>query len=168
MTLPRVLTIGPDGSVRQSPAAELEALRGEHDRFDSVELDAATRVFGTIDSDTIELRLHAKLDGAEAVVVHLRRSADGARSAPVRWDGRTLHVAGADVPLTSEADDGSIDLRIFLDRSVVEVYSGDGRVALTRVLTGPSDDRGLAVEAVGGRATIRALDAWRMYSIWTP
>lgn len=165
LTLPRVLTLGDDGLVRQTPAAELEALRTYPEHRESISLDNETRVIENIESDTMELRLTVKLDGAQAFVLHVRRSADGARSVPIRWDGKTLDVAGAQAPL-SASESNTVELRAFLDRGVIEVFSAEGSVALTRTTGAAPDEVTLAVEAVGGRATVQSLDAWRIQSIW--
>jgi hypothetical protein len=67
-----------------------------------------------------------------------------------------------------------LQLRIFLDRSVVEVYV-NGRVALTAggdrlesqgEAPGGEDERALTLLARGGSARASAVDVWEMGSIW--
>ena len=58
-------------------------------------------------------------------------------------------------------------LRIFLDRSVMEVYA-NGRLALTVASDrfGLEGERSAAVFARGGQARAAAVDVWEMTSIW--
>ncbi len=57
-------------------------------------------------------------------------------------------------------------LRVFLDRSVIEVFANE-RVTLTsRVYPAGADSTGIAPIARGGTAGLRELDLWQMRSIW--
>jgi beta-fructofuranosidase len=59
-----------------------------------------------------------------------------------------------------------LDLRLYLDGAVLEVFAGEGRVTVTRAMDLPLD--GLVVEALayGGSARLTAYDRWEMASIW--
>ncbi len=62
--------------------------------------------------------------------------------------------------------DSRIELRILVDRSVVEVFAGGGRVAITdRVFPGPAST-GLSAFAEGGEARIKKLSVWKLRSVW--
>ena len=64
------------------------------------------------------------------------------------------------------AEGEPLELRIFLDRSVVEVFA-NRRLCLTkRIYPSRSDSLGVALFARGGRAKMRSMDAWHMSSIW--
>jgi beta-fructofuranosidase len=59
-----------------------------------------------------------------------------------------------------------LKLRVFLDRSVVEVFAS-GRLCITkRVYPTRQDARGVALFARGGDARVRSMDVWRMAPIW--
>ncbi len=64
---------------------------------------------------------------------------------------------GADEPLK---------LRIFIDRSVVEVFVNDKACAAVRVYPGLSDSTGVSIRAQGSEARLLALDAWKMGNIY--
>ncbi len=117
LTLPRVLGVGPAGELLQSPAPELEKLRGEKRT-----LAAGDRMEGT----ALELILEP---GATA-----RFGKTEISGAPLKVDGK---------------------MRVFLDRTLLEVYSSDGRVALSRVIPLPG-----AVEVTG------PAEAWPLRSAW--
>ena len=56
----------------------------------------------------------------------------------------------------------NLRVQVFIDRSVIEVFA-NGRLCLTsRVYPTRDDSVGVAAFAIGGRATLRRLDAWTM------
>ena len=59
----------------------------------------------------------------------------------------------------------SLELRVFVDRSIVEVFI-NGRQCLTaRVYPDRDDSVGVSLRAVGNDATLNSLDAWQMKGI---
>jgi beta-fructofuranosidase len=59
-----------------------------------------------------------------------------------------------------------LTLRVFIDRSVVEVFV-NGKVYLAmRVYPARKDSLGISVRAQGQDAVLKRLDAWQMQSIW--
>jgi len=104
----------------------------------------------------------------------LRVSADGKPAVRVWYDPKTDQF-GMDGAVTKRAStwagitrDGSasqpITLRIFLDRSTLEIYCGGG------ALTGRAfcDPKAIDVDlfSEGGPARIKSLDVWEMQSMW--
>lgn len=63
-------------------------------------------------------------------------------------------------------DDESLRLRVFIDRSVVEVFVNGKQCLAARVYPGRDDSLGVSLRAQGSAATLKRLDAWRMRSIW--
>ncbi len=59
-----------------------------------------------------------------------------------------------------------IELRIFIDRSVVEVFANGRQYLALRVSPGREDSLGVALRAVGNDATLKSLDAWQMKRIY--
>ena len=57
-------------------------------------------------------------------------------------------------------------LRVFIDRSVVEVYANGRQYAALRVYPGRKDSLGVSLRSEGRDATLRSLDAWQMQSVW--
>ena len=64
------------------------------------------------------------------------------------------------------APDEPLALRIFIDRSVVEVFANGRQCVALRVYPGREDSAGVALRACGSEATLRSLDAWQMKSIY--
>jgi len=63
-------------------------------------------------------------------------------------------------------DDEPLRLRVFIDRSVVEVFVNGKQCVAVRVYPGRDDSLGVSLRAQGSAATLKRLDAWRMRSVW--
>lgn len=61
----------------------------------------------------------------------------------------------------------TLKLRIFIDKSVVEVFANDRQCAAIRVYPGRLDSTGISLRAQSGEATLRSLDLWQMQSIYS-
>lgn len=142
LSLPRVLTIGDDGRICQTVADELQTLREA-----PIALDNLGRMS--------EVRL----------TLHVQRTATAELAGtPIVIDrtGGQVEVNGHSAPLV--IGDEPVDLRIFIDGSVLEVLV-DGQVAFTfRRYDLP---KRLVVRVDPGRLG-RLVDAqaWQMRSIW--
>ena len=58
-------------------------------------------------------------------------------------------------------------LQILVDRGSIEVFAGDGRVALVEGVLLPRGDKALTLSAARGAARLMSFDLWRLESIWT-
>ena len=59
-----------------------------------------------------------------------------------------------------------LDLRVFIDRSVVELFANGRQAMGLRAYPDRGDSVGVSVAAIGGRASIQSIDAWQMRSIY--
>ena len=57
-------------------------------------------------------------------------------------------------------------LRVFIDRSVVEVFVNGRQYLAMRVYPARKDSVGVSLRAQGQDAVLKRLDAWQMRSIW--
>ena len=57
-------------------------------------------------------------------------------------------------------------LRIFIDRSIVEIFANDRLCIAARVYPGRDDSIGVSLRAQGSGATLKSLDAWQMSNIY--
>ncbi len=163
LTLPRVLNLDAGNRLVQSPAPELEKLRrGKMPPVEGLVLNDTARAIDGIRGHTMEVRAAFEPGDARSFGLLVRRSDDGKKGIVIQCDGKQIEVAGTRAPLP--AGQKVIDLRVFLDRSVLEVYAGGE--CLTRVIYPGPDDLGVEAFARGGTATVRRLEAWPMASIW--
>ncbi len=175
MSLPRVLHLGKNGLLEQTPAPELEILRGQGWKQHNLLLEGrkALDVFGT----ALEIRAVFNLMNALRVGLIVRASPDGLEETRIVYDvlSRQLSINRSDSSLNPEtAHDqksikldftGSLELRLFLDASTLEVFA-HGRSISTRIYPCRSDSLGVLALAEGGQAVLESFEAWQMRSIW--
>jgi beta-fructofuranosidase len=58
-----------------------------------------------------------------------------------------------------------IELRVFVDRSVVEVFA-EGHYLGKRIYPARPDSLGVQLFSLGGNATLHSLEAWEMDAVW--
>jgi len=81
----------------------------------------------------------------------------------------TLPDARSRAPETAQVPVGPkepLELRVFVDRSVVEVFVNGRQCVAVRVYPGRKDSVGVSLQSRGADATLNSLDAWRMKSIY--
>ena len=59
-----------------------------------------------------------------------------------------------------------LKLRIFIDRSVVEIFANDQQCLAARVYPGLRASQGISIRAQGNEAELRSFDAWKMKNIY--
>ena len=59
-------------------------------------------------------------------------------------------------------DGEDLNLRVFVDKSIVEVYANDRQAICRRVFPGRDDSLGLVLFANGGDAAFKTVTAWTM------
>lgn len=165
LALPRVLTLGTDGHPRQHPHPALQQLRGRHVQQVNQGLRNQRQRLAAVASDTFELQVRFERGDAQGVGLGVRCSEGGERGVAIRYASQTLEVAGTTVALPLAAHE-PLDLHLFLDKSVLELFVNNGRAAVTRVIDPPVADLGIELFAEGGAAQVTALDLWEMGAIW--
>ena len=173
MTIPRVVSILKDGAVAMQPVPELQTLRRKHWHFEALKLPAAEIQHVSGDCLEIAATFDLKRTSAAEFGFHVRCSADGREATKVyysRAEGKLLvdrsqsgagdgGIYGAKLSL-----DGAETLRIqiVLDRSSVEVFAQDGRVAITNRIYPQASSVGVTSFATSGVATVQSFDAWEL------
>jgi fructan beta-fructosidase len=162
MTVPVELTLRrtPDGPrMHAVPVRELATLRTKEHVWRDVELVPGENPLAHLRGELFELAAEFEPSGAEAFGLTLR-------GVPVTCDAKkgTLSCRGIAAPLPRE--DGRVRLRALLDRGSIEVFAGDGRVALSVAVLPPESDRSIAVWGRGGPVKLRRLEVYELQSAW--
>jgi beta-fructofuranosidase len=152
--LPRVLSILPDGTLGQEPVPELTALRGTHREYGQTALGGDEVALNVPGGDGIEVRV--RFDPGDADVFGL--AVQG--SDEILYDRAAQTLAGRPLAL---APGETLTVRVFVDRSVIEVFA-HGRICKTiRSYHAPGDVLDVVrLIARGGSATVESLDIWEM------
>ena len=163
LTCPRELFI-KQGKLCQKPIRELAEYRGQETHYDHVSLNGETELDGisgrvadiilrlrpeaiTTDTDARELsynRFSIRFAGDKDVYTEFSYDP---HSSTVTID-RTKSVPGKTVSGSRKTKvrnrDGSIDLRILLDRNSAEIFINDGEQVITTTLETPQDYKGIS------------------------
>jgi len=194
MTLPRRLTLVGQDQLGIEPAGDIESLRGEHTHIDALTLPANEEiVLEGVHGNAMELFAEIDPKGAPMVELNVLRSAnaeevtrivflpergyrDRTRKRPlpgvISIDNTRSSIL-PDVlsrppeiaPVAMEKGE-SLRLRVFLDKSAVEVFAGGKQCVALRVYPGREDSVGVSLRAQGHEAQLRSLDAWQMKNIY--
>jgi beta-fructofuranosidase len=196
MTLPmRLALLPPDDpdKLHIAPAGDIESLRHEHQHLKQTPLPADEQiVLENIKGSTMEIKAVIDPRGAREVVMDVLRSpgaeeytritlkkGDGKSSPAGGFTSTTITLdntrssklpdARSRPPETARfalPDNEPVELRIFIDRSVVEVFANGRQYVALRVYPGREDSLGAALRAMGNDATLKSLDAWQMKGIY--
>ena len=196
MSLVRRLTLRSDDTLNIEPVPAIEKLRTEHLRVGETQLPVNREVeMSGIRGDSMELAIEIDSGEAREVSVDVLRSPGGEERTAITflsqggmrkgpgWRGRErgdalvldnsrsslLPDVFARPPEVApfQLEPGEpLRLRIFVDRSIVEVFANGRQSVTLRAYPSREDSTGVSVSAVGGDAKLLSLDAWRMRSIW--
>ena len=173
--LPRSLWVGDDGTLRLRPVKELETLRRHEKSWTSLTLaDEATKTLDGVTGDSCELELEIKVGSAQRAGLKVRASAGGEEETLLYYDAARKELV---FDSTRSGRDGRkvverapfalkfgepLKLRVYVDKSVVEIYANDRQAIGRRVYPTRADSLGLVLFSEGGRARFKTVKAWDM------
>jgi beta-fructofuranosidase len=176
MSLPRVLSLGKDNTLRMRPAQELKVLRYNARKMKNLTIQADSELpLEDVRGNSIELLIHMVADGAQQYGVKVCASPGGEEETPVFYDAAekklkidTSKSSLGDGPKSVEGGPlelgrgARLKLQVFVDKSVVEVFA-NGRQAVTRrIYPTRKDSLGVVLFSKGGPTKVRTLRAWDM------
>jgi beta-fructofuranosidase len=177
MSLPWLLTPDPAGGLPHlAPMTELAVLRGASWRLAEREVDGMVGL--ELAGDRLELQAVFEPGRASTCGLVVRATADGQELTRIGYsretDGGVIFVDRTRASRDDEVDRRRVasplrlapaeplELRIFLDASVIEVCANGRATLSTRVYPTRPDALGIALFADGGAARVRSLEGWRM------
>jgi sucrose-6-phosphate hydrolase SacC (GH32 family) len=176
MSLPRVLSLPADGVLRMNPPEEIERLRYNGKKLADLAVAAGSElVLQGVEGNSLELELEIKATEAKQYGVKVCCSPGGEEQTLVYYDAaeRRLKVdttksSLSDGPKTVEAGPFELQpselvkLRVFVDKSVVEVFANGRQAVMRRIYPSRADSVGVRVFSNGGPASATTLEAWEM------
>jgi beta-fructofuranosidase len=153
MVLPRILSIGADGLLRQEPAPEFQMLRGQPVTRAAFDVSPGTPLpIDQASGDCLELGADILPGAASEIGFDLRCGPDGKPGISVRIvRPGTIVVGPARAAIGRSLE--RYTLRIFLDKRVVEVYVNDGEAAVYTTVDAPAGNT--AITAVSQQSAGR-------------
>lgn len=159
VTLARLLSLDAEGRLLQRPAPALEKQREQPFTLPALTLNNITNTVDNFTGDTLELQAEFEPGTARQFGLRVRASADGRRALTISSDGTNLLAAGISARLPESNAGQPLKLRVFLDRSVLEVYAND-QACLTKVIYPEDRDLAVSLFASGGTARLKSFNAW--------
>jgi len=188
MTLPRRLSLAPDNTLRIEPVKEVTSLRFNHQHIGPLEIPANREVkLPNIHGKAMELKAIFNVRSAREVGLYVFQSPDGSEQTRISFYHNTglysplsaLQIDVSESSLRSDVfartpeiapftlkDGEPLELHIFIDRSIVEVFANKRQCLTVRVYPQRKDSNGVSVFARGDSAKLVSFDAWQMHAIW--
>jgi beta-fructofuranosidase len=159
------------------PVKELDMLRCHEQTWEDVTLadgETKQKALDNVVGDSCELEILIESTDAAQCGVKVRASPGGEEETLLYYDAEAKKLvfdsthSGSDgrraverAPF--ELNDGEpLKLRVFVDKSVVEIYANDRQAICRRVYPARDDSLGVVLFAHGGRAKARSVKAWEM------
>jgi len=176
MGLPRVLWLADDGMLRMAPPEELKTLRYNSMTKQNLTVKAeADLLLKQISGNSIELSIEMLSDDAKRMGVKVCTSPDGQEQTLVYYDavekmlkidtnksslgeGSKKVEAGPFELATGEL----LKLRVFVDKSVVEVFANNRQAVMRRIYPTRKDSVGVVLFSTGGDSQVSLLRGWDM------
>jgi len=164
--LPRELSLPADGVLRIRPIRELESLRRGRMSERAMTVEAGTRHrLRRIAGDTLELEFRLRPGEVRRCGVEVHSDADGRNGFPITFepDRQTLSLGETRIPCPlGQGED--LELRIFIDKSLIEVFAND-RIATLSPHRYEPGNVGITLFAEGAPIRVEEVQAWRMRPI---
>jgi beta-fructofuranosidase len=162
-SLPRELSLPKDGVLRIKPLKELEQLRyNPICEKDIVVESGATNRLAHISGDAIEIMATIKQGDAKRYGVRLLCDKENGKGLDlvVEPGAKTIKLGSTIAPFELKRGE-DIQLRVFVDRSIVEVFVNDRQAVVKQHAYAPGDV-GVCLFSEGGKMEVRELKAWTM------
>ncbi len=187
MTLPRRLTLAGEDDLRIEPAGDVESLRTDHQPVGATPLPANQEVvLEDIRGNAMEIVAEIETQKSQMFELNVLRSPNReevTRIAFFRGRGyRGKSLITIDSSYASLAPDvasrapetaplflkksENLKLRVFVDRSVVEVFVNGKQCVAMRVYPSRADSVGVSMRSQGRSAVLKSLDAWQMKNVY--
>jgi beta-fructofuranosidase len=186
-SLPRLLRLAGKDDLRIEPTGDIESLRTSHQHVGTTQLPANEEfVLENIRGNAIEIV--AEIDDKRAPMFEMNVLRSPNRQEYTRiafFRGRgyrgksvitldssyssTLPDVASRAPETAPISLGKnepLKLRVFVDRSIVEVFANGKQCVAMRVYPGRKDSVGVSMRSQGKGAVLKSLDAWQMSNIY--
>ena len=176
LSLPRVLSLDENGEMGIDVAHEIEALRYLPVKYEAFDLESGEeRNIEGISGNSIELFIEIESQEALSCGMKVCASPDGEEQTVISYDHREkklivdTRLSGPEgTPKTVEAapftlqKGETLKLRIFVDRSVVEVFANGRQAVMRRIYPSRPDSLGVSLFSGDDPVRVRSLSCWQI------
>lgn len=185
MTLPRRFSLGPDSTLQIEPVKEISALRFNRQHVGSINIPANSEAeLPNIRGKAMEIKAVFEVRSAREVGLYVFQSPDGSEQTRISFYHNAERYSALQIDVSASSlrsdifartpeigpfflkDGELLELHVFIDRSIVEVFTNKRQCLTTRVYPKREDSNCVSVFARGNNAKLVSLDAWQMRAIW--
>lgn len=182
MSLPRVFSLAEDNTLRTKPVAEIKKLRFNYRKIESpLTLDDNQKILSGIKGKSIEIKAVLESGNAKEMGLRVFQSADNSEYTTIKYSqiDQRLSIDTSQSSLLTEiqprtpesadlqlAENELLHLNIFIDRSVVEVFTNDRLCLSVRVYPEKEESEYVSFFSYQGISRLISLECWQMHSIW--
>ncbi len=162
MTFPVELTLrNTDDGVRMFayPVKEIESIRENKYSWNNVIIKPRTNLLSGIESELFDI--HAEFEVAAA-----KQFGFLIRGMPVVYNTERRELSCKKLKAPLKPVNGTIRLRILVDRTSIEIFGNDGRIYMPVGAIPPRDQKNIAVFTRGATTKVNALEVYTLKSIW--
>jgi sucrose-6-phosphate hydrolase SacC (GH32 family) len=162
MTIPAELTLhstaeGP--RLRMNPIKELESLRRKTHTWTDLVLKANENPLDELRGDLFDLEVEFQPGAGTQTMFDLRGH-------KVVYDARTQTLSSGKLRTSLKPENGTIHLRMLLDRTSIEVFGNQGRVYLPLCILPDDENRSLNVSCARGEVKSKFMHVHELKSAW--
>jgi beta-fructofuranosidase len=180
-SLPRVLSLDENKSLNFAPCEEVESLRGDKKEFRDLSVKSGdSDLLADLTGDCLDITCQVDMKSAGGFGLAVRRSPDGREQTRIVFDrvSQTLSVDRSRSSISilprktarttafKLGESEPLELRVLLDRSVIEVFANRRACLTSRIYPKRPDSLGLGLFADGGEAGVNSLDVWQIAPVW--
>ncbi|HEV2327239.1 MAG TPA: glycoside hydrolase family 32 protein [Verrucomicrobiae bacterium] len=150
----------PSGSVLEvSPVRELASLRRHKSKIQPQPVLPGVNPLAGIRGELFEIQAQLAVGTAKEIEFDLR-------GVPLTYDVANGKLSCLGCQADVAPMDGKIDLHIYVDRTSVDIYGGDGTLYMPMATTFSPENQGLNLSGEGGGAQIVSMTVYELKSAW--
>jgi sucrose-6-phosphate hydrolase SacC (GH32 family) len=172
-SLPRELSLPADGVLRIKPLRELEMLRfDEKNKANLTVKNDRPVVLKNISGDALELKFTIQRGTAKEFGVSVYCDSEGKGGFPISIDteSKVMRLGTVNAPFELAAGEHA-ELRIFLDKNMIEVFANERQAAVAATNTQgfklTPEKMCVSIFSKGGEIVVTESKGWKMRSIYT-
>ena len=176
MSLPRVLSLSDDGQLRMDVPEEIEALRYRPLKKEDFAVQSGKDlIMEDVNDNSLELSIDMDSADASEYGVKVCVSPDGQEETVISYNASegklkvdTRKSGPEDTPKSVEAgpfelqEGERLKLRVFVDKSVVEVFANGRQAVMRRIYPSQPGSVGVRMFSIGGTTQVNTLESWHI------
>jgi sucrose-6-phosphate hydrolase SacC (GH32 family) len=178
--LPLVLSLKDDDTLGIAPIEELNSLRNQQlASISNQSVAQANEQLKNVKGDMLEIKMEVDVKDATKFGIHVRQSNYGIEETPIYYDvqNQSFNIDRNKSSLNPDTRKGiqggamsldgkTLQLHIYLDRSMIEAYANGKNSITSRVYPTRFDSLGLSLFASGGKPIVKSMEVWSMNSAY--